>query len=1219
MSALASPRRIASLALSDLRLAWKRPLTIVLFAIMALSSFGLVAGGLTISTGSADTAGMKAWINSEFNIAFVDVLLLSLIAPFFVAVSCGTAATLDEERKLDRILHATPLSPVEYVIGRFLGSLLPILGALVAWKCVQIGLYQLYPVADPERVRGPFSLLAYARPALYLCLPLAILMGGASLFLGTLTRQAALVFALPTILLLVGVFFLWGFSPEWLPEWMNHGMQWIDPAGMRWLGETYLNEDRGAAFYNTTSIALDLPFALSRLAYAAIGAASVLLTAWIVNRRVRGTSPAIALASIPRATVPALLASVSASRPLPVSTQQDAGFLTTTWAVLRKETRWLLRSPGIYIFGPLILLQVVGTSLIRPGPLDTFVLHSSGTIAASSFNTLTLLLVLLTLYYSVESLTREERHNVSRIVRSTSAPTAALLAGKVLANALMGGVIVGAAFLAAIIILLVQGLKTPIEPAVFALIWGVLLAPTLILWSAFVTFLQALLKNRYATYVVALGTLILTGFLTQFGYLNWASRWHLWSGILWSDLDRLSLHWEAIVWNRLVVLSLSIFFVAMALQIWPRRLADVRAVADRMKPLRLLRASLVPAMALLPALVMISGMLMAMRAGSDGGPAERRDKDYWRQNSATWDNAPVPSLDELDARVDLDPASRSLTVKGTILVRNRSERPMDAVPISVRDHLTVTAWTLDGAAIAPSEPWDGQSRPSIENRSKLYLFRGAEPLAPGAAMRIGFELNGSLPFGWSKRPSGTSEFVLPSGVVLTSFTGSFLPSPGFSEGVGVDEKNSRESREFERDFWRERVDPLFGPAWSTKLTLVVTGPADWTINCVGVPAESGAVSPTDGAGEEERQGARKTVTWTSDEPVRFFNLVGGPLLERAGERTKVYYDARHGANIDRMVTTLDAARKYYGEWFHPYPWRDLKLTEFPGLATYAQGFPGNISFSEAVGFLTKDAGEEEADVVSFIVAHESAHQWWGNILTPGRGPGGNVLSEGMANFSAAMLIDQIEGPTKRRSLLRKFEDQYANTRKPDNERALNRVDGSRPGDTTVMYDRGGWVFWMMKEMMGQERMLAGLQAFILKFKDGPDFPLIEDFVASMREHAADRMVFDAFVAQWVYGKVAPEFTLEGVTSEKQGGSDGESYLVRGTLKNIGTGAVNVDVAALQEKDKPEGGRSLTALFVGPGESIPFELRTAFPPSQVVVDPDVRVLQIGRKRAVAAIK
>lgn len=1203
MSAVASLRRVTSLALSDLRLAWKRPLTIVLFAIMALSSFGLIAGGLTISTGSADTSGMKAWINSEFNIAFVDVLLLSLIAPFFVSVACGTAATLDEERKLDRILHSTPLSPIEYVIGRFLGALLPVLGALLAWKLVQIGLYQLYPVADPEKVRGPFSLAAYLRPTLLICLPLAVLTGGVAFLLGTLTRQAALVFALPTVLLLVGVFFLWSFSPEWLPEWVNRALQWIDPAGMRWLGETYLNEDRGAAFYNTTSITLDAPFALSRIAFAAVGAVSVLATALVVRRRVRGTSPRVALDGIPRAEVPATLASVAASRPLPASTQRDAGFAATTAAVLRKEIRWLLRSPGIYIFGPLILLQVVGSSLIRPGPLDTLVLHSSGTIAASAFNTLTLLLVLLTLYYTVESLTREERHNVSRIVRSTSAPTAALLAGKVLANSLMGGVIVGAAFLAGVIILLVQGLKTPIEPGVFLLVWGVLLAPTLVLWSAFVAFLQALLRNRYATYVIALGTLILTGFLTQFGYTNWASRWHLWSGVIWSDLDRLELHWEAILWNRLAVLSLAVFFVVMALQLLPRRLGDIRAIADRFRPAKLLRAAVVPAIAAMPAVVMISGMLVTMRAGREGGPAIQRAKDYWRQNSATWENAPVPSLETLNAAIDIHPETRSLSVKGTLMVRNRSEKAMDAIPISVADHLNVSAWTLDGAAIEPAAPWNGQTRPSLENRSRLFLFRAAEPIAPGATMTIGFELEGSLPGGWSKRPGSASEFVLPSGVVLTSFTGSFLPVVGFAEGIGVDEKNSRETREFERDYWKGRVDPLFGPAWSTAVTFDVTGPADWTINSVGVPSD------------ERIDGNRKTVRWTSDQPVRFFNLVGGPLLERKGETTKVYYDARHPGNVDRMVKTLDAARKYYAEWFHPYPWRDLKLTEFPGLATYAQGFPGNITFSEAIGFLTKDAGDDEADVVSFVVAHESAHQWWGNILTPGRGPGGNILAEGMANFSAAMLIDRIESPAKRKAAMRKFEDQYANGRKPDNERALHKVDNSRPGDTTVTYDRGGWVMWMLKELMGEERMLAGLRDFIERFKDGPDFPLVEDLVATLREHAEDVPAFDAFVAQWVYGTVVPEFKLEGVTSEKSG----DGYVVRGSVHNIGTGSVAVDVAALQERDKPEGTRSLESLLVGPGAAVPFEIRCAFPPSQVMVDPDVRVLQLGRKRAVEKVQ
>ena len=54
-----------------------------------------------------------------------------------------------------------------------------------------------------------------------------------------------------------------------------------------------------------------------------------------------------------------------------------------------------------------------------------------------------------------------------------------------------------------------------------------------------------------------------------------------------------------------------------------------------------------------------------------------------------------------------------------------------------------------------------------------------------------------------------------------------------------------------------------------------------------------------------------------------------------------------------MSEALDAARKYYSEWFGAFPWKELKISEFPALATYAQGFPTNITFSEGIGFLTK--------------------------------------------------------------------------------------------------------------------------------------------------------------------------------------------------------------------------------------------------------------------------
>ena len=333
----------------------------------------------------------------------------------------------------------------------------------------------------------------------------------------------------------------------------------------------------------------------------------------------------------------------------------------------------------------------------------------------------------------------------------------------------------------------------------------------------------------------------------------------------------------------------------------------------------------------------------------------------------------------------------------------------------------------------------------------------------------------------------------------------------------------------------------------------------------------------------------------------------------------VYYHPGHTYNLDEMVEALEGGRRWYSEWFAPYPWRDLRLSEFPALAQYAQAPPTNISFSEGIGFLT--LSQPKANAAFWVTAHETAHQWWGNMLTPGRGPGGDVLSEGMAHFSTILLTEQVKGLEQRLAFCKQIENRYANTRQADSERPLTRIDGARKGDAQIIYDKGGFAAWMMLQLIGREHMLAGCREFIAAWRDSVDHPVMQDWLAAMRMHAPDTTVYDAFVKQWYWDVVVPEYRFRDARATKQGGV----WEVRAKVMNAGTGVMPVTIAAVRgerfpdPKTRGEAWRESRAVVtLGPKQEREVVIRCGFEPERLIADPDAQVLQLERSKATAKV-
>ncbi|RKH49887.1 hypothetical protein D7V93_31290 [Corallococcus llansteffanensis] len=579
---------------------------------------------------------------------------------------------------------------------------------------------------------------------------------------------------------------------------------------------------------------------------------------------------------------------------------------------------------------------------------------------------------------------------------------------------------------------------------------------------------------------------------------------------------------------------------------------------------------------------------MLVGQGYQGAAAKKRAKQYWQKNLATWKDAPQPMLADVDLDVDLEPEAGAFRMKGTYTLVNRHDVPLKRFALSGGDAWTDVRWTLEGKDSTP------------EDRVGLYVFTPSAPLAPGASLKVGFQYQGHVPDGVSRAGGELKEFILPSGVVLTSEEPTFAPVVGYQEERGVDRKeNHYEPRVYPDDFYEGPTEAAWGSGLPFPFRIRLSGPEAYTLNSVGV-RESDTVK--DG---------RRTTVWKSDHPVSFFNVIAGKWTRVDGAGTTVFHHPAHGYNVKEMSRGLEAARRYYSEWFHPFPWKELKLSEFAGLANYAQGFPTDITFSESIGFLTRTTPESNA--VLLVTAHEAAHQWWGNLLIPGKGPGGNVLSEGLSHYSALKLIEQLDGPEARAQNAKRMEERYAKDRRVDGEQPLVKLDGSREGDTVVLYEKGGWTFLMLEELMGRPAMHAGLHAFLQRYMNNEDHPVLQDFLAVMRPFAPDAAAFDAFTRQAFFEVVVPEYRVTETTVTKEGAQ----WVTTATVTNVGTGRMPVDVAVVKgERAAKDFHEARVRLEPVAGVSARVTVRSDFAPERLVVDPDVRVLQLRREQALA---
>lgn len=280
----------------------------------------------------------------------------------------------------------------------------------------------------------------------------------------------------------------------------------------------------------------------------------------------------------------------------------------------------------------------------------------------------------------------------------------------------------------------------------------------------------------------------------------------------------------------------------------------------------------------------------------------------------------------------------------------------------------------------------------------------------------------------------------------------------------------------------------FDPARRESYTIFST--SQWLV-CVDAPHEratldltlivpAGSVSAANGRHSASRSlgDGREAHRWrlTRDTPSFLYGFAIGPYREWRDARLRPQLRA---LSIDRTPEELSAI---FAETRGMIAFFQVRAgIAYPG-RTYTQVLVSKTAGQEAAGlaFLSEEEGEAVLTTPDRIglIAHEIAHQWWGDLLTC-RDWGHFWLNEGFATFMAAAYREHRDGRAHYDAQVARWRDRVERLRADGRDRPLVYPEWNRPtaDDRAVVYQKGAYVLHLLRETLGEDAFWAGVRDY----------------------------------------------------------------------------------------------------------------------------------------------
>ncbi len=1069
----------------ELKYRFKRPATYIYFAILFLLSF------LAISTDVVQIGGGAGLVKENAPVTIAT--MMSILAAIFMMITSavmGVAVLRDYEHNTASIIFTNPITKLDYLSGRFIGSFITL---LFIFSGILLGfiLGEFMPWRDAEKLL-PFNLWNYLHPFLWFVIPSLFFSGAIFFISGALTRKMVFVY-----LQWIALFIVYQITAILFDEIDDRSLASIlDPFAISTIQvETqYWTVDER----NSMVIPIAGDVLWNRLLWTGIGLITLIIGYFAFNfnivrsRRGRRKQSAFAAFSPASISIPAIAQQFGLKTDL-------KQLFSQTWFYFKQVLR-SIPFIAIVLFG---MFTLIINSFYMGRTFGTYT-YPTTYLMLEVISGFYLFMMIILVVYSGELIWKEREVKINLIYDAMPVRDITNLMSKFFAMVMIYITLLLALILTGVLIQTFRGYFN-YELGVY---FSTLFTDTLfflVLFTMLAFFIQVMVNNKFLGYALMVVFFISTLVLTNLGVEHRLFRFGSSDLGPYSDMNGFGHYVPGFSWFNVYWFGLAVVLFAISILFAVRGSEALMRIRFRIGKLRLSRGLMIMIITSLM-VFLLSGCYIYYNtnvlneyANSDD---QQEDQANYEKTLKKYQYLNQPKITDVKMNVDIYPYERDYVADGVYTLKNKSDERIDEIHIQLNTDYQINTDTLY---------FDQPTSVSEEYKDFGYrIYSLSDPLDPGEEIIMNFKTRFETKGFVEGSPNNTVVF---NG---TFFNSSQFPSLGYNEGFELASDSDRKDYDLKpKDRSLDRDDPrgldhtFFGDD------------ADGIMFEMTVSTSEDQIAIAPGYLQKEwKENGRNFYHYKMDVPMaNFYNVVSARYdvmrdkmtipLDSGEEKEialEIYYHEGHEYNLERMMKAMKHSFRYFSENFSPYQYRQMRIMEFPRYSSFAQSFANTVPFSEGIGFVLEIKDEADVDVAYFVTSHELAHQWWGHQLVGADVQGSAMLSETLSQYSALMVMKQEYSRENMQEFLKEEMNRYLSGRAGEQKREmpLTKVEAQ----SYIHYGKGAVNMFALQDYIGEDSVNAALHRFLGEwhaYGSKNRYPTTKDLIPYFRAVTPDSM------------------------------------------------------------------------------------------------------------------